>query len=235
VSGVRIRPGGPRPIRRGHPSRTRWRPPRRRGHVLRRCWRLYLPELGSFPERLRSALASRSPARSERPEGRRAAVAILVTNEAKPAILFIRRRERAGDPWSGQMALPGGFVSPGDESLAAAARRETTEETGVVLQGEDELIGELDDVSPRTPYLPPLVVTPFVFLVGGRPAARPGPEVEATVWLAVDDLYDPHRRRPYRLRLAGAERTFESIVIGEYVIWGLTERILQQLAVLAGV
>jgi ADP-ribose pyrophosphatase YjhB (NUDIX family) len=161
-------------------------------------------------------------------------VAALVTAGPEPAILFIQRRERVGDPWSGQMALPGGFVSPSDDSLETTARRETEEETGIALAKAGVLLGVLDDVSPRTPYLPPLVVTPYVFLVPGELAAHAGPEAEAAVWLRVRDLFDPGLRRPFRLRFSGEVKEFESIVVEGYTIWGLTERVLQQLGEAAG-
>ncbi len=193
-----------------------------------------LQQLGPFAERLRAAVAARAPVRIERPEARRAAVAVLLTGDAVPSVLFIKRKIRAGDPWSGQMALPGGFAAPGDGSLAATAQRETEEETGIALRDQAILVGALDDVSPRTPYLPPIVVSPYLFLVPGRLAANPGPEVEAAVWLGVSELYDPRHRRPFRLELAGATREFESIVIGDSTIWGLTERVLQGLRELAG-
>ncbi len=186
-----------------------------------------------FAERVRAALAARASVRVERPEARRAAVAVLVTRDADPSILFIKRRVRAGDPWSGQMALPGGFAAPGDASLSATARRETEEETGIALA--EEPVGALDDVSPRTPFLPPLVVTPFFFVVSGRLPASPGAEAEEAVWLRIADLYDPRLRRPFRLELHGAAREFDSIVIGDYTIWGLTERVLHQLRGLAGI
>jgi len=169
------------------------------------------------------------PVRVDRPEARRAAVAILVTTETDPAILFIKRKQRSGDPWSGQMALPGGFASAVDASLEATARRETQEETGIALTPTESHVGELDDVSPRTPYLPPIVVTPYLYFVPGRLPARPGPEAEAAVWLSVSALFSPASRRPFRLELPGAVREFDSIVIGDYTIWGLTERVMQQL------
>ena len=137
------------------------------------------PALGGFAERLARALVSRAPVRVERPEARRAAVAVVIAAGADPSILFIRRKERVGDPWSGQMAFPGGFTSAGDPSLEATARRETEEETGIALDGS-ALLGVLDDVSPRTPYLPPLIVTPYVFRVERELAARPGPEAEVS-------------------------------------------------------
>jgi 8-oxo-dGTP diphosphatase len=52
---------------------------------------------------------------------------VLVTREADPRVLLIRRKH---DPFAGAWALPGGFVDE-NESLAAAARRELHEETGV--------------------------------------------------------------------------------------------------------
>jgi 8-oxo-dGTP pyrophosphatase MutT (NUDIX family) len=195
--------------------------------LLRR--RVQLPQLDPFVERLRSSLAGRTPVRVERPEARRAAVALLVAaGGGDTSILFIKRQQRAGDPWSGQMALPGGFASARDASLEETARRETAEETGIVLADAPPL-GALDDVSPRTPYLPPIVVSPFAFAIPERVPATPGPEVEAAVWLPVSRLFSPRFRRPFRLQLAGETREFPSIVIGDYTIWGLTERVLSQL------
>ncbi len=194
-----------------------------------------MPVADSFAERLRGTVASRRPVRIDRQEARRAAVAILLTEGADPAILFVERKVREGDPWSGQMALPGGFAAAADASLPATAERETAEETGISVLGEGAFVGTLDDVSPRTPYLPPLVVTPCLYVVPRRLEATPGPEVESAVWLRVQALYDPGSRRPYRLEFQGAERVFESIVVGRYTIWGLTERVLRQLGGLAGV
>jgi 8-oxo-dGTP diphosphatase len=52
---------------------------------------------------------------------------VLVTREATPRVLLIRRK---ADPFKGKWALPGGFVDE-NERLADAARRELKEETGV--------------------------------------------------------------------------------------------------------
>ena len=46
----------------------------------------------------------------------RAAVALVLRGPAEaPDILFIKRASREGDPWSGQMAFPGGRYDPTDE------------------------------------------------------------------------------------------------------------------------
>src|SRR5258706_15048364 len=89
--------------------------------------------------------------------------------------LFIRPAVRAGDTWSGQIAFPGGRRDPGDADLLATAIRETMEEVGVDLSGAERL-GGLDDLYPRTPVLPPVVVRPFVFALTARPTIVVGPE-----------------------------------------------------------
>ena len=64
-----------------------------------------------------------------------ASVAVIFRNldGGEEAVLLIRRAEREGDPWSGQVAFPGGMVSVADESFEATARRETLEEVGIDL------------------------------------------------------------------------------------------------------
>ncbi|CAM0142020.1 unnamed protein product [Umbelopsis sp. WA50703] len=49
-----------------------------------------------------------------------------------PEILFIRRAKRAGDPWSGDMAFPGGRNEEGENDQDTVAR-EVMEEVGLDL------------------------------------------------------------------------------------------------------
>ena len=54
---------------------------------------------------------------------------------ANTDILFIKRAEKPGDPWSGHMAFPGGHLEPKDADLKEhVACRETLEEIGLDLK-----------------------------------------------------------------------------------------------------
>lgn len=51
----------------------------------------------------------------------------------EPELLFIQRASRHGDPWSGDVAFPGGGRDIEDDDDLAAAVRETAEEVGLDL------------------------------------------------------------------------------------------------------
>lgn len=183
-------------------------------------------------DQARRVLRSYRPRPDEAPEARPAAVALILHDQTAAAgrgraleALFIRRAERAGDPWSGQIALPGGRRDAADPDLLATAIRETREETGVELSAAERL-GVLDDLYPRTPTLPPVVVRPFVFAIEQAPSLTLSDEVTDAFWVPLARLRAPGARRDITLTLRGAERTFPAYILGEHVIWGMTERIV---------
>ncbi|HEY8150363.1 MAG TPA: CoA pyrophosphatase, partial [Vicinamibacteria bacterium] len=96
---------------------------------------------------VQTALAARAPAQVADPPSSRAAVALILRDGPQGIeVLFIRRAEHPKDPWSGQMAFPGGRAEPGDADLRATAIRETREEIGVDLGAAAEPLGGLDEV-----------------------------------------------------------------------------------------
>ena len=183
---------------------------------------------------VRLALRDHHPQVADAPDARPAAVAlVLLEGPQGLEILLIRRAERADDPWSGQIALPGGRYDVGDRDLFATAVRETREETGVDLSAAERL-GVLDDLHPRTPTLPPVVVRPFVFALTRRAGLVPSDEVQRAFWLPLGRLSDPGVRRAVTLTLHGAVRTFPAYLVDDELIWGLTERILTPFVDLLG-
>src|SRR2546421_732987 len=96
----------------------------------------------------RRALRGHHPQPAAAAGARPAAVSlVLVEGPRGVDLLLIRRAERPDDPWSGQIALPGGRQDPDDVDLLATAARETREETGVELASAERL-AVLDDLAP---------------------------------------------------------------------------------------
>jgi 8-oxo-dGTP pyrophosphatase MutT (NUDIX family) len=173
------------------------------------------------------------PRRVEEPGVIRAAVAIVLAPGSLegPELLLIKRAARQGDPWSGQMALPGGRLESGDGSLLQTARRETREETGIELT-VDQLLGELDDLRPRTRVLPPIVVRPFVFSLPYRPKVETSDEVTLHLWVPLGELQASATRSTVTVR--GERLEVASYVVGPHVVWGMTEHIIKPIIELSG-
>jgi 8-oxo-dGTP pyrophosphatase MutT (NUDIX family) len=167
------------------------------------------------------------------PVPREAAVAAVLRVDETVAggveLLFIRRAEFAGDPWSGQIAFPGGRREPGDASLRETAVRETREELALDLALDGRLLGTLDDLNPRNPALPAIVVRPFVFAAAPRAPLMPSHEVAAALWMPVSALLAREASVLSVVRPRGVDMHVPSVVHGGHVIWGMTERMLRQL------
>ena len=175
---------------------------------------------------VRQVLVGHQPQPAQAPGARPAAVSLVLVEGAEGAeILLIKRAERAGDPWSGQIAFPGGRRDPRDRDLVGTAMRETREETGVELAAAERL-GVLDDLAPRYTTLPPVVVRPFVFALPRRPVLTTNAEVQRAFWVSLARLSHPDSRSEITLPLPEGERTLPAYRLGDDVIWGMTERIL---------
>jgi 8-oxo-dGTP pyrophosphatase MutT (NUDIX family) len=154
-----------------------------------------------------------------------AAVALVLApgGQAGPELLLIRRAEVDGDPWSGQMGLPGGRREDQDADLVETACRETEEETGIELHST-RLIGVLDDIAPTTPILPPIAVRPFVFALSNMPAVTPSREVASYVWEPVVHIL--RSAGETEVEILGVLQTRPAFVLGPNAVWGMTHRIL---------
>lgn len=179
---------------------------------------------------IRSALASNNPNFvTPKSTTRQAAVAIIMRETLDgPQILFIKRAEKEGDPWSGQMAFPGGHRDPEDDSLRHAAMRETDEETGLSLIGSTYL-GALDhqEAQPRGRTLD-MIIAPHVFQIDGDPGFTPNHEVDEVVWGPMDAMARNQLHHTETYALSGTPTVFNGYRLERgHFVWGLTYRILK--------
>ena len=144
------------------------------------------------------------------------------------SLCFIQRATHPRDPWSGQMALPGGRASAADASLRDAAVRETREEVGLRLEC-CEYLGA-GRVIPLVRAGRPMAgsVAPFVFYAGAAlPTLVPDAgEVTAAYWIALTHLRDPRNRATLERVADGATRRLPAIRFGRQLIWGMTWRMV---------
>jgi 8-oxo-dGTP pyrophosphatase MutT (NUDIX family) len=176
---------------------------------------------------VRRALALRPPTRVADPVASRAAVALILRETARGLeLLFIRRAEHDGDPWSGQVGFPGGRAEPGEDDLRSTAVRETAEEIDLHLKAAHPFLGELDEVRAMARMRPmDLTVRPFVFELREPGAAlRPSPEVTSLHWIPLDEIRGPRRRGTLDYDQEGTTLHFPCLRYEGLVIWGLTYR-----------
>ncbi len=175
------------------------------------------------------------------PSTRQAAVAMILRERDRAGVrvtdlLFIRRAEKSGDPWSGHMAFPGGHIESSDASLLAAAVRETCEEIGLDLATSASHIGTLDHqhAQPRGRPLN-MVIAPYVFRLRdeGNVAARvtefrPNHEVAEVVWTPLAPIAKGDNHAEEDRIVNGSPVRFSGYRInGGHFVWGLTYRVMQ--------
>jgi 8-oxo-dGTP pyrophosphatase MutT (NUDIX family) len=191
----------------------------------------------SIVARLIKALADHQPCEIEAgPDVRRAAILLVIRerDDGEPELLMIKRAEVERDPWSGHIACPGGRMEPHDADLAATAIRETLEETGVDVVRDGRLIGQLDDLSPTTMALPPIVIRPFVAIVRDDVEIVPSEEVALSFWVPLALLIARYPWGTEVVHVRGVELSVSAFQHGVHTVWGLTERVLRQVVGLLG-
>jgi 8-oxo-dGTP pyrophosphatase MutT (NUDIX family) len=162
---------------------------------------------------------------------RHSAVATILRDASRgPEVLFIRRAERANDPWSGHMAFPGGRREPSDQSLLRTAERETFEELGFLPSEMGRVIGRLDDVDAiARGKRVGMIVRPYVYVLDREPILRPNEEVAEALWAPIGPMLtgEVDTVRPYVLD--GRELALPAYDLEGRIVWGLTYHMLQGL------
>lgn len=166
-----------------------------------------------------------------RPLMKRAAVAlILQLREGELGVLMIRRADREGDPWSGQMAFPGGRMEPEDANGLAAAVRETEEEIGLHLGAGEPCLGRLSELNAtRRALRGGLAITPFVFHLKRSVNFHPNYEVQEVVWVPLEFLLDTDNRSEMTWTRGSLSLRMPCYDYEGRRIWGLSLRMLDEL------
>lgn len=155
-----------------------------------------------------------------------AVVAVLLQERQEDLdLLLIHRAKRMGDPWSGQIGLPGGRIESTDSSNKSALVREVQEEIGVDLTLYGQEIGTLSLGSPMKSLN--TKVQPWVFGLYGRRKPTVGPEVQEIFWVGMSKLQS--LRTTSEIELKGVKRSVDSFLVDGHVVWGYTHRVLNEL------
>lgn len=160
--------------------------------------------------------------------GRRAAVAVvLVPSEVGTQALFILRAAKKGDPWSGQMAFPGGHHEPEDDNLRVTAERETREEVGLDLTKVGRYLGDFAPVKANPRGDMDMLVVPQVFALETKPEnLQPNYEVADVLWGDLGKMLDRQLLTQSTFPQFSRSAVFPGYQVGPEVVWGLTFRML---------
>lgn len=177
-------------------------------------------------EEIRRHLHNRTPVLADG-TGRLAAVALVLRQQAgQVEMLIIRRAQHDKDPWSGDLAFPGGKVDNGDLSARAAAERETREELGLNLESA-EFLGQLDDLPGA--FLP-VQISCFVYFLPHTAVFKLNHEVAAYEWLPLQRFHEAerHRRMSFPFRGRVTAQPVVDLIDEAPVLWGITHRLISQ-------
>ncbi|HAJ29698.1 MAG TPA: CoA pyrophosphatase [Gammaproteobacteria bacterium] len=180
-------------------------------------------------ETIEARLANQTVTTQEIVPGQREAAVALVLQPKVSGLraLFILRAKKEGDPWSGQMALPGGHRETIDADLVETARRETHEEIGLDLNQAGRYLGSLAGIraNPRAGF--DLVVTPQVFALEDKAVPlQPNEEVAEVLWGNLDEMISGRSLTDASFPEFQREGTFPGYQVGAQVVWGLTFRMI---------
>jgi 8-oxo-dGTP pyrophosphatase MutT (NUDIX family) len=149
----------------------------------------------------------------------------LILHPDPDRLLVVRRATRDSDPWSGQLALPGGRREATDDDLMTTAIRETAEEVGIALDPREHR-ATLDDLAPATPVLPALIVRPFAFRPSRESTMVLSGELDHAEWVTFEELVRPEVRQSQELIIRGNTMRVMGYQLPAGFLWGMTERIL---------
>jgi len=145
--------------------------------------------------------------------------------------LLLTQRTTTVEYHKGEVSFPGGTVDSIDESWERTAIRETFEEIGV-REKDIELLGQLDDMTTLTSQF---IIHPFVGMIPYPYSFRINRrEVERLIEVPLQFFFNPSQPQPHTIEYKGKSLEMPAFIYGDAVIWGATERILENFIGLIG-
>lgn len=162
----------------------------------------------------------------------RAAVCLIVAERPQlgACLLMIQRAEHNGDPWSGQMAFPGGKHETDDAHITQTAMREFEEELGTASNALQRF-GRLSDILAR-PYRlqqKPMVVSPLLFECQTELQFSPNQEVADVLWIPISHFLHTGNRQRMTWQRGGMELDLPCYFYQGKRIWGLSLMMIDEL------
>jgi 8-oxo-dGTP pyrophosphatase MutT (NUDIX family) len=158
---------------------------------------------------------------SEKLDANAAVVVLLRATNQDFQVLFVKRVEKSGDPWSGQTAFPGGKGSPEDRNLKETVTRETLEETSINLVEGCRFLGAMEPV--RSTQKPAMQILPFVVLLEKKQPIELNEELTEYFWTPLKEL----AKHKGTAKFSSGEHP--AYIIENHIIWGLTYKIINNL------
>ena len=165
---------------------------------------------------------------------KRAAVGVILREPVQGRgceVLFIQRAEDPRDPWSGQMAFPGGRKDEGDLNLQHTTEREVLEEIGLELRGQATLLHQMQDLPAIARGRPVgLVITPFVYVLHSPAVGESltlSDEVAQTYWTPLTHLSSENAQGSFDYLHDGQTIQLPCTYLeNRKTVWGLTYQML---------
>ena len=143
---------------------------------------------------------------------------------------MVKRASEPNDPWSGQIAYPGGRMEEIDKDTVDTAIRETFEEVGLRVT-KKEVIGKLSEV--RT-HVNNIVVTPYVSFKSENKELELNSEIVNDLWVPTKTFNVKRFKEMKIFHDQDIVKTRTCYIFEGQIIWGLTRKISFELAKILG-